>query len=185
MLSLDQILHDLDIADCQAKHRLDWNPDREGSIDIRIATDGTWYHEGRPITRHSMVKLFSSLLRREASDYFLVTPAEKLKIEVEDAPFVATLVDIIELAQQPAIVFTLNTDERIPLDDMHPIRIIESPGDEQPRPYLTVREGMEALVSRSAFYDLVNLADINENLDGYSMTLHSFGKTVTIRQEAR
>ena len=184
MLSLDQILHDLDMADSQAKQRLSWNPERVGQIDIRIAGNGTWYHEGRPIERKSMVKLFSGILRREAHDYFLVTPVEKLKIEVEDAPFVATLVECIDVDGGPAIIFITNTDERIPLDENHAVRIVESLNDEQPRPYLLVRDGLEALISRSAFFDLLNLAEISENNDGYSMTLHSLGKTFTITPEA-
>ncbi len=184
MLSLDQILHDLDMADGQAKNRLAWNPEREGSIDIRIAANGTWFHEGRPIPRDSMVKLFSGILRREDDQYFLVTPVEKLKIQVDDAPFVARLVETIEQPGGSAIIFTTNTDERIPLDDNHALRIVSSAEDDQPRPYLMVREGMEALVSRSAFYDLLNLADLQETQDGYTMTLSSFGKSYTITPEA-
>ena len=184
MLSLDQILHDLDMADSQARQRMSWNPERVGEIDIRIAANGDWYHEGRPIERKSMVKLFSGILRREADDYFLVTPVEKLQIEVEDAPFVATLVDCIDEDGGPGIIFMTNTEERIPLDDNHPVRIVETANDEQPRPYLLVRDGLEALISRSAFFDLLNLAEISETDDGYSMTLNSFGKTFTITPEA-
>ncbi len=183
MLSLDQILHDLDIADSQAKDRLSWNPARVGEIDIRIAADGTWYHEGRPIKRESLVRLFAGILRREGNEFFLVTPAEKLKIEVEDAPFIATLVESVEQPAGDVIIFTTNTGEQVPLDDNHPLRVIESPSDEQPRPYLMIREGLEALIKRSAFYDLLNLADIEEHDAGYSMTLHSGGQTFTITPE--
>ena len=183
MLSLDQILHDLDMADSQAKDRLSWNPARQGSIDIRIATDGTWYHEGRPIQRESMVRLFAGILRREGDHYYLVTPAEKLEITVDDAPFIATLVETVEQPGGEVIVFTTNTGERIPLDASHVLRIVESVTDEQPRPYLMVREGLEALVKRSAFYDLLNLADIDENETGYSMTLRSGGEVFVITPE--
>lgn len=183
MLSLDQILHDLDMADSQAEDRLSWKPEREGSIDIRIAADGSWFHEGRPIRRDSMVRLFSGILRREANDYFLVTPAEKLKIEVEDAPFVATLVETVEQSEGSVIIFTTNTGEKIPLDDEHPVRIVESAADERPRPYLMIRAGLEALIKRSAFYDLLNLAEIEEDEHGYSMTLQSAGQTFTIIPE--
>ena len=127
------------------------------------------------------MKLFASILRRESDDYFLVTPAEKLRIEVDDAPFVATLLESIASdtepgASEPAIVFTTNLGERILLDQDHPLQIEMEPGSKTPRPYLRVRENLDALISRSAFYDLINLAETFER-DGQSyLAVRSLGQ---------
>ncbi|MBT8433658.1 MAG: DUF1285 domain-containing protein [Gammaproteobacteria bacterium] len=138
--------------------RRSWNPGYQGEIDIRIAADGTWFHQGRRFKRDSMVKLFAGILRREDDAYFLVTPSEKLRIEVEDAPFVATLVESIDDNGQPAIVFTTNVGDKIVVDHEHPIRVDIDATTSEPRPYVHLREGLDALISRSAFYDLLNLA---------------------------
>jgi hypothetical protein len=158
MSELDQILAEIESsADSHASKR-DWNPACQGEIDIRIAADGNWFHQGRQFQRDSLVKLFASILRREDDDYFLVTPAEKLRIEVEDAPFIATLVESVENKGQAAIVFTTNIGERIVVDRENAIRIDIDANTSQPRPYVHFREGLDALISRSAFYDLINLA---------------------------
>ena len=91
MSDFEKILADIESNQAAMTSKQAWNPARQGEIDIRIAADGNWYHEGRRFQRSSLVKLFASVLRREQEDYFLVTPAEKLRIQVEDAPFVATL----------------------------------------------------------------------------------------------
>ena len=158
MSELEQILADIESSTATQAARRDWNPHHQGKIDIRIAADGTWFHQGRRFKRDSMVKLFAGILRREDDAYFLVTPAEKLRIQVEDAPFVATLVESIEDKGQPAIVFTTNIGEKIVVDHGHPIRVAFDATTREPRPYVHLREGLEALISRSAFYDLLNLA---------------------------
>ena len=162
MSELKQILADIESSTMTQAERRNWNPHYQGEIDIRIAVDGTWYHQGRQFKRDSMVKLFAGILRREDDSYFLVTPAEKLRIEVEDAPFVATLVEAIEDKGQPAIVFTTNIGEKIVVDHKHPIRVDIDATTNQPRPYVHLREGLDALISRSAFYDLLNLAQQTE-----------------------
>ena len=159
MSELEQILADIESSTMTQAARRSWNPHYQGEIDIRIAADGSWFHEGRRFKRDSMVKLFAGILRREDDAYFLVTPAEKLRIQVEDAPFVATLVERIEENGQQAIVFTINTGEQIIVDRDHPIRVDIDANTNQPRPYVQFREGLDALISRSAFYDLLNLAD--------------------------
>ncbi len=167
MPDLEQLLADIRSSETSIAARRDWNPGYQGEIDIRIAADGSWYHEGRRFQRDSLVKLFAGILRRERDDYFLVTPAEKLRIEVEDAPFVATLVEQIEDRGQQAIVFTTNIGERVVADRDHPIRVEVDVQTGEPRPYVHLHDGLEALISRSAFFDLANLAEERER-DGSS-----------------
>jgi len=159
MSDFEQIVADIESSEAASAAKRQWNPAREGRIDIRIAADGDWYHEGRRFQRDALVRLFASVLRREGDDYFLVTPAEKLRIEVEDAPFVANLVETVETGAEPAIVFTTNLGERILLDREHPLRIDTDPQTGQPRPYVQMHGGLEALIGRNAFFDLINLAE--------------------------
>ena len=176
MSELDQILADIQAgAETQALRR-QWNPRNAGRIDIRIASNGDWYHEGRRFQREAMVKLFAGILRREDDDYYLVTPVEKLAIEVEDAPFIATLVERLQEGATPAIVFTTNIGERVLLDRDHGLRIDIDERSGEPRPYLQLDNGLEALISRSAFYDLVNLADEKQVGDATCLFVTSMGQ---------
>jgi uncharacterized protein len=136
-----------------------WNPAYCGPIDMRIARDGSWYYLGTPIGRPAMVKLFASILRREPDgSHVLVTPVEKVGITVDDAPFVA--VELISDGQGAArqMAFRLNTDDMVMVDQAHPIRMATDASG-TPRPYVMVRGGMEALINRAVFYELVALAD--------------------------
>jgi uncharacterized protein len=134
-----------------------WNPERCGDSEMRIARDGTWFHQGSPITRQNMVRLFSSILRREADGgYVLVTPAEKLAIAVEDAPFVAVELKNEGAGRSRRLAFRLNTGNLVVAGREHPLRFEERDGE--PAPYLMVRGGMEALIARAAFYELAELA---------------------------
>lgn len=176
MSELDEILANIKAGDANSAARRHWNPQYQGEIDIRIAADGSWFHQQRRFQRDTMVKLFASILRREDEEYFLVTPAEKLRIVVEDAPFVATLVERVEDNGQQAIVFTTNMGERIVVDQQHAIRIEIDADTNAPRPYVHVRAGLDALISRSAFYDLLNMAQESER-DGESyLSVTSLGK---------
>ncbi len=130
-----------------------WNPTHCGDSEMRIAADGSWFHQGSPITRAEMVRLFATILRREPDgSHVLVTPVEKLSIAVDDAPFVAVEAKLSGEGEQTRIAFRLNTDELIVADADHPIRI-EGTAD-APRPYLRVRGGMDALIARAVFYEL-------------------------------
>jgi len=127
-------------------------------FDMRIAADGTWYHEGRPIRRKPLVKLFSTVLRRDGDGvYWLQTPVEKGRIEVEDAPFTAVEFLVSGGGQNQVLRFRTNLDDEIEADSEHPIRVEVDPETEQPRPYILVREGLEALILRSVFYQLVEI----------------------------
>jgi len=173
MSELNQILSDINQAETQSEKRQQWQPKHIGSIDIRIAADGSWFHEGRPFQRMSLVKLFASVLRKEGDAYFLLTPAEKLEIQVEDAPFVATLVE----TQDSAIIFTTNLGDRLVVDAEHPVRVEIDPQTQIPRPYVHYRDGLDALVSRSAFFDLINLAEERERDGKHYLTVSSMGQT--------
>ncbi|MCK8456428.1 DUF1285 domain-containing protein [Sphingomonas faeni] len=134
-----------------------WNPTHCGDSEMRIARDGTWYHQGSPIGRPAMVRLFSTILRREADgSHVLVTPVEKLDIEVEDAPFIAVEMKAEGSGRDSKLAFRLNTGDLVTAGPEHPLRFVED--TDGPRPYLVVRGGMEALVARSVYYDLAERA---------------------------
>ena len=143
-----------------------WHPDRTGSIDIRIARDGTWYHEGDPIVRQPLVDLFATILRKDPDGYCLVTPAEKLLIEVEDAPFQAIDVEVKGEGAEQQLLFSINVGDFVLADEAHPISVEGAP--EHPRPYLEVRDGLRALLSRSVYSRLTELAEEDE--DGWWLT---------------
>ncbi|HWH18695.1 MAG TPA: DUF1285 domain-containing protein [Allosphingosinicella sp.] len=135
----------------------EWNPQHCGDSAMRIARDGTWFHEGSPIGRPAMVRLFSTILRREPDGSFvLVTPVEKLGIEVEDAPFVAVELKSEGEGKERSLAFRLNTGDLVIAGPEHPLRLV--PGDDGPHPYIEVRKGLDALVARSVYYELANLA---------------------------
>jgi hypothetical protein len=136
-----------------------WNPAHSGEIDIVIARDGSWRYEGARIGREAMVRLFSTILRKDPDGVWLVTPAEKLRIVVEDAPFVAVRVDQAHADDgRPALRFTTNVGDQVEAGPDNPIRVATEAGGE-PRPYVHVRRGLEALIARPVFYELVELAE--------------------------
>jgi len=146
-----------EIAQAAAERRLppvaQWNPAHCGDSAMRIARDGTWHYQDGPIRRPAMVRLFASLLRREPDGrHVLVTPVEKLEIEVEDAPFVAVEAKSEGEGRDRRLAFRLNTDEPVIAGPDHALRLIDG------RPYLTVRAGLEAALARPVYYELAELA---------------------------
>lgn len=139
-----------------------WNPPHCGEIDIRIAKDGTWFHEGTPIGREALVRLFSTVLRLDPDGYHLVTPVEKMRIVVEDAPFIATRVD----QDGEALVFQTNVGDTVAAGPENAIRVEIDPTTGEPRPYVHVRRGLEALIARPVFYELVELATPKDGVWG-------------------
>ena len=126
-------------------------------LDMRIARDGTWFYRGSPIHRMPLVKLFASVLRRESDGaYWLVTPAERGRVTVEDAPFIAVAVDREGEGRDQRLIFRTNLDEIVAAGPDHMLRI-EMAGDGTPAPYILVRPGLEARIARAAFYELVEL----------------------------
>jgi len=136
-----------------------WNPDFCGDIDMRIARDGTWYYMGSPIGRKRMVKLFSTVIRRDDDRYFLVTPVEKLGITVDDAPFLAVEADIYDSGPDQSIVFRTNVDDEVVAGPDNPIRVEIDPETAAPSPYVLVRKNLWALIARPVFYQLVDAGE--------------------------
>jgi uncharacterized protein len=131
-----------------------------GHFEIRIARDGSWHYRGSPIRRKELVCLFASVLKRAPDgSYVLETPAERGAVDVEDVPFVAVEMWWRDCAGRPCLTFRTNTDEIVTADADHPIRVHLDPVTGEPRPYLTVRPGLEARMTRAVFYELVALAE--------------------------
>lgn len=129
-----------------------------GHFDITIARDGTWYYRGSPIRRLPLVRLFSTVLRREADgSFWLQTPAERGRITVEDAPFLAVELTRRGEGQQQELIFRTNIDESVAADGGHPLRVVNDPATAEPSPYILVRDGLEARLSRPVFYELVEM----------------------------
>ncbi|WP_375464678.1 DUF1285 domain-containing protein [uncultured Methylobacterium sp.] len=144
-----------------------WDPPDCGAIDMRIAADGTWFHDGTPIRRPKLVKLFASILRREPDGRIvLVTPVEKLGITVEDAAFLAVEMAVDGDGNGRRISFRTNVDDLVPVDAEHPLRFAQGEAGAL-KPYLHVRRGLWALVTRALAYDLVALGEERE-IDGAS-----------------
>lgn len=135
-----------------------WDPPDCGAMDLRIGQDGTWVHEGRAIRREALVRLFATILRREPDGRFvLVTPVEKLSIEVEDAPFLAVEMGVARDETGQRLSFRTNVGDLVEAGAAHPLRFVSDADGF--RPYLLVRGGLEARLTRSLAFDLANLAE--------------------------
>ena len=152
-----------------------WNPPFCGNIDMRIAKDGTWYYMGTPIERRPLVKLFAGVLRREGDAYFLVTPVEKVGIAVDDAPFMAVRLDATRENGTQTLTFRTNLDHIVACGPNHPLRIEVNPETGEPSPYVLVRAGLWARLARPVFYELVELAELEDAEGGEIMTVESRG----------
>jgi hypothetical protein len=139
-----------------------WDPPFCGNLDMRISADGTWYYLKTPIGRPALVKLFASVLKREGDNYFLVTPVEKCGIQVDDAPFVAVELKVEKGALGQVLNFRTNVEEWIGCGPDHQLRFEPEPGTGGLKPYLHVRRGLWAKVTRSLFFDLVDLGEERE-----------------------
>lgn len=153
-----------------------WNPPFCGDLDIRIARDGTWFYLGTPIGRPEMVRLFSSILKREGDEHFLVTPVEKVRIRVDDAPFVA--VDFTPSGDD--LIFRTNVGEQVTAGADNPIRVDLDPQTGEPAPYLHIRRNLWALIDRKSFYRLVDLGRV----EGDAFGVHSGGRFFAIAPAA-
>lgn len=137
-----------------------WQPALSGDMDMRIDRRGDWYHEGVKIHRRPLVNLFASILRREQDGhYYLLTPVEKWRIKVEDAPLIAVDADLGGTGDDRQCVFTLNTGEHILLDERHALTVAIDADSHEPRPYLQLDNGLTARIERSVFYRLVESAE--------------------------
>ncbi len=142
-----------------------WQPDLVVDLDMRIRRDGVWEYMGSPIGRKRMVKLFSTVLRKDGDEFFLVTPPEKLRIKVEDAPFVAVAMEVKGEGRDQVLIFTTNVGDVTAAGPDTPLRVVIDPNTQEPSPYVLVRDRLEALINRAVFYDLVELGT-EEDVEG-------------------
>ena len=145
-----------------------WNPPFCGDLDMRIATDGTWFYMKTPIGRPALVKLFASVLKREGDKYFLVTPVEKCGIQVDDAPFVAVELSAEESAGGRVLNFRTNVEDWVQCGPLHALRFEPETGTGGLKPYLHVRRDLWAKVKRALFFDLVELGE-QRKVEGRAM----------------
>jgi uncharacterized protein len=139
-----------------------WNPAYCGEIDMRIAADGTWFYYGTPISRPALVKLFASILKREGEKYFLVTPVEKCGIVVDDAPFTAVELQVRDRQGGRQLCFRTNVDDWVACGAGHPLRFDQETATGGLKPYLHIRRNLWAKVTRTVFYELVDLGETRE-----------------------
>ncbi|MDG4594874.1 MAG: DUF1285 domain-containing protein [Candidatus Contendobacter sp.] len=144
-----------------------WHPPLSGEMDLRIARDGTWFHEGAPFQREALVRLFASILRRDADGcYYLVTPVEKWRIQVDDAPFLAVRLDASGQGRSQTLAFTTNVGDVVVAGPDHPLTVnYRTPGGE-PAPYLHVRGRLRALLTRAVFLELIELGEERADAPG-------------------
>ncbi|MDX1655695.1 MAG: DUF1285 domain-containing protein [Candidatus Competibacteraceae bacterium] len=136
-----------------------WDPPLSGEMDLHIRRDGNWLYQGSPIERPTLVRLFSTLLRREDDGlYYLLTPVEKWRIRVDDAPFLAVLLAVEGQGREQVLRFTTNLGDSVAAGPDHPLRVNYSP-DGEPSPYVHIRDRLEALIGRSVFLELAELAE--------------------------
>ncbi|MCO7227049.1 DUF1285 domain-containing protein [Pleionea sp. CnH1-48] len=153
-----------------------WNPPFCGDMDITIKRDGTWIYMGTPIGRKSLVRLFSTIIRKDDDQYFLVTPVEKVGIKVEDAPFTAVLMDTAGTGDQQVLKFTDNVGNEFVAGEEHPIRVDVDAETGEPSPYIRVRDNLEALICRNVFYQMVELAEEMDCLESHGLGIRSQGQ---------
>lgn len=152
-----------------------WNPERSADIGMEIRKDGSWWHEGGRINRHKLVDLFATILRRDNDgSHWLVTPHEKVVVHVEDAPFLAVRVDRAGRGDDQTLLFTTNLGDTVVCDADHPLRVVTDPETQSPAPYVTVRSGLEAKLTRPTFYELVEWGE--ERGDDHRLSIQSRGQ---------
>ena len=138
-----------------------WNPPFRGDIDIVIKNDGLWFYQGTPIKRARLVRLFASVLQRENEDYFLVTPHEKWRIRVEDAPFTAVTMRVSDAGRTQNLTFMTSVGDEVSADAAHAI-VFRGENIENAAPYIHVRRGLEARIARAVYYDLVDAGEMHQ-----------------------
>ena len=140
-----------------------WNPPYCGELDIRITRDGNWHYNKSPIGRKRLVKLFSNILKKEGDFYYLVTPVEKIKIQVDDAPFLIVDIESKTVNGTQEITFLTNTENEFSLGLKNPLRILFKNHTQEPSPYVVVRKNLEGLIDRKTFYRLIEKSDFHSH----------------------
>ncbi|MBS99954.1 MAG: hypothetical protein CMI01_14910 [Oceanospirillaceae bacterium] len=157
-----------------------WQPEFCGDIDMRIARDGTWFHEGTPIGREAMVRMFSRILWQENGEYYLKTPVEQVRIQVDDLPFLFVDLEQTEGEQGTELLFISTAGDRVTAGPAHPLTVVESERGE-PQPSLLVRFGMSGRINRNLFYRLVEMAATEECAEGgEELVLYSGGERFSL-----
>jgi hypothetical protein len=149
-----------------------WNPERVGEIDIKIDINGDWYYQGDKMERQAVVRLLSRILRKDDNEYFLVTPYEKMKISVDDVPFVVVMMDKEGEGQEQKIHFSTQQGDYFTLSEDHPLNVVYSERNE-PSPYVKVRDDLMAKLNRPVYYEL---ADIVVEAESEALGVWSDGK---------
>ncbi|WP_352288364.1 DUF1285 domain-containing protein [Psychrobacter sp. GW64-MNA-CIBAN-0177] len=173
-----------------------WHPEQVADMDLVIKANGEWWHEGGQMTRESLVSLFATILWKEENngvvEYFLKTPVQKLRIQVEDAPLLINDVGIVKEANHSWLEFTTTTGDVVRLDDEHPITLqtytaddsADNQADTQVKPYMPVRNGLTALIARNAFYHLTEIGELTERAGEIILTLQSGGQSYELSMPA-
>lgn len=158
--------------------------DAAGRFPIRIARDGTWFYRNSPIQRKELAKLFSTVLRLDEDGcYWLKTPVEQGKVEVEDAPFTAVELEVVGAGREMVLKFRNNFDDWVTADANHPVRIDYDPETREPSPYIRIRDNLDALILRSVFYELVELATPVERAGKTVLGVWSAGNFFELEEE--
>lgn len=172
MSSLEQLAETLPVDSPKIPPLDKWQPPLSGDMDMRITRNGRWIHEQDEIKRQALIDLFATILWREGDDYFLKSPVEKWRIQVDDVPFFINQLIVSHDNGQQRLTFTSFTGDTITAGKEHPLRVETHPDTAEPSPYLMIRQGMEGLLSRNVFYELVELAE-ETTLDGQSALIVS------------
>lgn len=160
-----------------------WNPQHCGDIGLEIRKDGSWWQDGVRFSREKLVRLFSTILRRDSDGYFLVTPHEKVVVKVWDAPFVGVRADRFDQDGVPVILVTTNVGDVVAIGAEHPLRVTHDPRTGEPSTYVLVRGGLEARLARPPWYEIVGWAE-PDALGGRSMAVSSSGVRFPIGETA-
>ena len=146
-----------------------WHPELSGDMDLRISRDGKWIHKGEPLGRDAIVRLFSTILRREEDErYYLITPVEKWRIQVDDTPLLAHSLEVEGNGKTQIIRLTTNIGEILEVGDEHPLDVSTYEDSGQPRPVIRVRHGLDARLVTAAYYDLAEHI-VEETVDGQAV----------------
>ena len=155
-----------------------WNPSHCGDIGLEIRRDGSWWQDGVRFSRDKLVRLFSTILRRDADGYYLVTPHEKVVVKVQDAPFVGVRVDRHEADGHQVILVTTNVGDVVAVDADHPLRVETDPGTGEPSTYVRVRGELDARLARPAWYELISWAE--QDAGALTMNVASSGQRFSV-----
>ena len=178
LMSIAQYVKDVQQSHKRSIPPLDqWHPKHCGKMDLKIKANGEWWHEGQLVKRQALLDLFSKVLWKEDGKFYLKTPVEQIEIEVEDEPLLINQVDQVEIEGKRYLQLTTSNQDVVIVDERHPVFMRVYPneaGEDELRPYVYVRFGMNALIQRQSFYHLVNYGSLSENAQGETvLTLKS------------